>query len=116
MMFVVALMQTPAEVVATPAALGAGGLRSFVALGAVAALLALAVWGLGRFTQSRRGRQPITVESAVALGDKRSLVIVSVEGRRLLVGLAPGGVSLVTELHASFGETLADSLRAEGPQ
>lgn len=108
-------MQTTAEA-AAPAALGTGGLRSFLALGAVAALLALTVWGLGRLAQSRRGRPPITVESAVTLGDKRSLVIVSVEGRRLLVGLAPGSVSLVTELHASFGETLADSLRTEGPR
>ncbi len=115
MMPLFAMVQA-AESVAAPAALGAGGLRSFLALGAVAALLALTVWGLGRVAQSRRGRQPITVESAVALGDKRSLVIVSVEGRRLLVGLAPGSVSLVTELHASFGETLADSLRTESPK
>lgn len=116
MMTGVALMQTTAEAV-TPAALGAGGLRSFAALAVVAALLALTVWGLGRMAQTRRGRQPITVESAVTLGDKRSLVIVTVEGRRLLLGLAPGSVSLVTELHASFGETLATSLRTpEGPQ
>ncbi len=115
MMFGVALMQS-AEAVATPAALGASGVRSFLALGAVAVLLALAVWGLGRVAQRRRGRQPINVESAVTLGDKRSLVIVAVEGRRLLVGVAPGGVSLVTELHATFGETLAGSLGAEGPR
>jgi flagellar protein FliO/FliZ len=111
----VALLQS-AEAAAVPAALGASGLRSFLALGVVAALLALTVWGLGRLAQARRGRQAITVESAVTLGDKRSLVIVTVEGRRLLVGLAPGSVSLVTELHAPFGETLAASLRTQGPQ
>lgn len=111
----IALMQT-ADAVAAPAALGASGVRSFLALGVVAALLALTVWGLGRLAQARRGRQAINVESAVTLGDKRSLVIVAVEGRRLLVGVAPGGVSLVTELQASFGETLAESLRAEGPR
>lgn len=114
MMPVVALMQT-ADAVA-PAALSTGGWRAFAALAVVAALLALTVWGLGKLAQTRRGRQPITVESAVTLGDKRSLVIVSVEGRRLLVGVAPGSVSLVTELRASFGETLADTLRTEGPQ
>ncbi len=117
MMTVIALMQAAdaaVDVAAVPAALGAGGLRSFLALAVVAALLALTVWWLGRLAQTRRGRQPIHVESAVTLGDKRSLVIVSVEGRRLLVGLAPGSVSLVTELHASFGETLAGTLRAEG--
>jgi len=112
MMNGMALMQV-ADAVAVPAALGPSGLRSFLALGAVAALLALTVWWLGRLAQTRRGRQPIHVESAVTLGDKRSLVIVSVEGRRLLVGLAPGSVSLVTELRASFGETLAETLRTE---
>ena len=115
MMAGVALMQT-ADGVITPAALGASGLRSFLALAVVAAVLALAVWGIGRVTQARRGRQPIDVESAVALGDKRSLVIVSVEGRRLLVGLAPGSVSLVTELRASFDETLTRSLGPESPR
>ncbi len=111
----VALMQA-ADAVAVPAALGASGLRSFLALGVVAALLALTVWWLGRLAQTRRGRQQVHVESAVTLGDKRSLVIVSVEGRRLLVGLAPGSVSLVTELRASFGETLAETLRTDGPR
>ena len=32
------------------------------------------------------------------LGERRSLVIVSVEGRRLLLGLTPGQISMVTEL------------------
>ena len=114
-MTMLAFMQV-ADAAAEPAALGAGGLRAFLALGAVAALLALTVWGLGRIAQQRRGRQPITVESAVNLGDKRSLVIVSVEGRRLLVGVAPGNVSLVTELQATFGETLAETLRTDGPR
>ena len=41
---------------------------------------------------------PITVETAVALGERRSLVIVAVEGRRLLLGLTPTTMSLVTEL------------------
>lgn len=115
MMTGMALMQV-ADAAVVPAALGASGLRSFLALGVVAALLALTVWWLGRLTQTRRGRQPIHVESAVTLGDKRSIVIVSVEGRRLLVGVAPGSVSLVTELRASFGETLAETLRTEGPR
>lgn len=111
---VVAMMQA-AEAV-TPAPLGSVGLQPFLALAAVAAVLAVTVWGLGRVAQARRGRQPIAVETAVALGDKRSLVIVSVEGRRLLLGLAPGSVTLVTELHATFGETLASSLGPDRPQ
>jgi flagellar biogenesis protein FliO len=37
----------------------------------------------------------------VPLGERRSLVVVSVEGRRLLLGLTPAQVSLVTELAAA---------------
>jgi flagellar biosynthetic protein FliO len=47
----------------------------------------------------RKGKV-IQVETAVPLGDRRSLVIVAVEGRRLLLGLTPAQVSLVTELAA----------------
>jgi flagellar protein FliO/FliZ len=111
---VVALMQA-AEGAADPAALGPLGLRSFLALAVVGVLLAATVWGLKRVTDARRGRQLLSVESALSLGDKRSLVIVAVEGRRLLVGVAPGGVSLVTELQQPFATTLAASLETPDP-
>jgi flagellar biogenesis protein FliO len=38
------------------------------------------------------------VETALPLGERRSLVIVAVEGRRLLLGLTPSSVSFVAEL------------------
>jgi flagellar biosynthetic protein FliO len=61
-----------------------------------------------------RGRSPVSVETAVSLGERRSLVIVTVEGRRLLLGLTPMNVSLVTELGAapppSFDETLTQKV------
>lgn len=99
-----------AEAAADPAALGTLGLRSLSALLIVGGLLAVLVWALKRVTEARRGRQVLSVESALSLGDKRSIVIVAVEGRRLLVGVAPGGVSLVAELHESFSESLTASL------
>mgnify|MGYP003380867820 CR=1 FL=1 len=111
---VVALMQV-ADGAADPAAIGTLGLRSFLALAVVGVLLAAMVWGLKRVTEGRRGRQLLSVESALSLGDKRSLVIVAVEGRRLLVGVAPGGVSLVTELQQPFATTLAASLETPDP-
>lgn len=110
----VALMQV-ADAAADPAALGTLGLRSLWALGIVGALLAAMVWGLKRVTDARKGRQVLSVESALSLGEKRSLVIVAVEGRRLLVGVAPGGVSLVAELQQSFSQTLAASLETPDP-
>jgi flagellar protein FliO/FliZ len=42
----------------------------------------------------------VSVETAVPLGDRRSLVIVSVEGRRLLLGMTPTSIALVTELRS----------------
>jgi flagellar protein FliO/FliZ len=82
-----------------------------LAIAAVLALLGTMAWALRATAATRRSKQALAVESALSLGEKRSLVIVSVEGRRLLVGVAPGGVSLVTELHAPFSAVLSESLR-----
>lgn len=40
----------------------------------------------------------VGVETAISLGDRRQLVIVAVEGRRLLLGVTAAQVTLVTEL------------------
>lgn len=72
--------------------------QAYLSVFIVVALLAGAAWALTRSNTLRRGKLPIVVETAVALGERRSLVIVSIEGRRLLLGLTPQNVSLVTEL------------------
>lgn len=72
--------------------------RTLIALTLVLALLAGLAWVLRKGLLARRSSQALNVETALALGDRRSLVIVTVEGRRLLIGLTPGQVSLVTEL------------------
>lgn len=72
--------------------------RAAGALVVVLALLFGVAWLLKRGAPARTGRKGLAIESALALGERRSLAIVSIEGRRLLVGLAPGHVSLVTEL------------------
>ena len=83
-----------------------GFLAVLIVLGLVTALAWLLRRGsLGALT-GRGGA--INVETAVALGERRSLVIVAVEGRRLLLGLTPMQVSLVTELTtAPFDSALA---------
>jgi flagellar protein FliO/FliZ len=88
------------------------GLRGLVAVVVVLALLALFAWLLRRGVfgpLGRRGVSAITVETAVALGERRSVVIVAVEGRRLLLGLAPGQISMITELRAG-GPTFTGAL------
>lgn len=74
--------------------------RSMGALVVVLALLVGLAWLLRRQQAMRRSGQGMGVESAISLGDRRSLAIVTVEGRRLLLGLAPNNVTLVTELQA----------------
>jgi flagellar biosynthetic protein FliO len=78
----------------------------------VIALLAAVAWALRRSVPLGRSRHVMSVEMALPLGERRSLVIVAVEGRRLLLGMTPTQVGLVAELGASFGESLDKSLGA----
>jgi flagellar protein FliO/FliZ len=73
-----------------------GFLAVVIVLGLVVALAWLLRRGSLGALNGRGGA--INVETAVALGERRSLVIVSVEGRRLLLGLTPTTMQLVTEL------------------
>jgi flagellar biosynthetic protein FliO len=88
------------------------GFQSFFAVLVVLALVAALAWMVrrGAFGALRGGNRAITVETAVPIGERRSLIIVAVEGRRLLLGLTPTQISMVTELGAapSFEQQLAD--------
>jgi flagellar biosynthetic protein FliO len=104
---------------ATPAAApepGLDAIRAVLALAAVVAALVAFLWLLkrGTFAAMRRGGGPaLAIESAISLGDRRSLVIVTVEGRRLLLGASPAQVALITELQrapAGFGSALDGAL------
>ena len=98
---------------------GPGVVRTILSLLVVLALLGGSLWlirrggwqgGLGK------GPRPVQIETAVGLGDRRQLVIVSVEGRRLLLGVTPMHVALVTELSAattSFPDALAARMTGE---
>ena len=96
-----------------------GGLewgRSFAAVAIVLALAAACAWLLrrGALGAARgRARHRVSVETVALLGERRSLVVATVEGRRLLLGLTPATVSLVTELSAAA--TFVDRLDAAGP-
>ena len=76
-------------------------IRGIAAVIIVLLLIAAAGWLLRRSPLALRGaaRGPVRIETAVPLGERRSLVIVDVEGRRLLLGLTPTQVALVTELN-----------------
>jgi flagellar protein FliO/FliZ len=75
-------------------------LQGFAAVLVVLALVGVLAWltRRGAFGALRANGRAISVETAVPLGERRSLVVVSVEGRRILLGLTPAQISLVTEL------------------
>ena len=86
--------------------------RSLLAIVVVFGLLAALAWAARRGRLGFFTRQPshVRVEATVPLGERRSLMVVAIEGRRLLLGLTPVQVSLVTELTGkSFDAALASA-------
>jgi len=99
--------------------------RSLLAIVVVFGLLAALAWAARRGRLGFFTRQPahVRVEATVPLGERRSLMVVAIEGRRLLLGLTPMQVSLVTELtqpspeaaSGGFGAALARAEAAAPP-
>jgi flagellar biosynthetic protein FliO len=111
-----ALTQVPDPSVADGTA---SALRGLAATVFVLGLLGTLAWMLRRGTLALPGRKTpgaIRVETAVSLGERRSLVVVAIEGRRLLLGLTPMQVTVVTELSAvplaTFEQSLDGALTA----
>ncbi len=92
--------------------------RMLGALAVVLALLGGLAWLLRKGVIARRKNGALGIESALGLGERRSLVVVTVEGRRLLLGLAPNHVSLVTELQrpGTFDQALSNATAQGAPQ
>jgi flagellar protein FliO/FliZ len=89
--------------------------RGLVAAVVVVALVGGCAWLLRRGKLGPLGhRRPrlVTAETVAMLGERRSLVVATVEGRRLLLGVTPAQISLVAELHgpAPFDRALDDTL------
>lgn len=91
--------------------------RVMLGLAVVLALVGGIAWLLKRGVLLKRASGALGLESALSLGDRRSLVIVTVEGRRLLLGLAPNSVALVTELTAknAFSNAVSTAIE-QGPR
>ena len=91
-------------------------LRTVFSFAAVLAVLAVFVWALrrGSLRLSRFApRGAVAVETAISLGERRSLAIITVEGRRMLIGLTPASVSLITDLNpaSAAGSTTTEPHR-----
>jgi flagellar protein FliO/FliZ len=109
--------------VADPTASFGPGLGGLLVTGLVLLALFGAAWLLRRGTLSlgpagRKRSLGFNIETAFSLGERRSLAVVSVEGRRLLLGLTPTNISLIGELPRSegnFGAAL-DRQTSQGSQ
>src|SRR4051812_27336526 len=75
--------------------------RTLGSLLAVLGLLGLFVWALRRGSLKLSSLAPkgtIAIETAMSLGERRSIAIVGVDGRRLLIGLTPTTISFLSDL------------------
>src|SRR6185369_7522629 len=75
--------------------------RAIGSLVAVLGLLGLFVWALRRGSLKLSRFAPkgaIAIETAMSLGERRSIAIVGVDGRRLLIGLTPTTISFLSDL------------------
>ncbi len=111
-------MSLPPVVAAEAASLTDGELwRSLLAIVVVFGLLGALAWAARRGRLGFFTRQPsqVRVEATVPLGERRSLMVVAIEGRRLLLGLTPVQISFVTELSTAPFETTLARAEATGP-
>lgn len=89
--------------------------QSLLALAAVLGLFALMVWGMRRFQQRLPGWQPrsgqdFRIQRRLNLDGKSSLIEVSHEGRRYLLGLSAQGICQI-DPDASLPEPAKASLQ-----
>ncbi|TCO79675.1 flagellar protein FliO/FliZ [Plasticicumulans lactativorans] len=73
-------------------------------LGAVLVLIVVLGWLARRLPMLGPGRGPLRVAGSLVVGSRERIVLVEVDGERVLVGVAPG---MVTRLHVLEGERRA---------
>lgn len=71
--------------------------------------LVLAAWGLSHWLKKRAqapGSGQLRIVSALAVGSRERLVLVEVEGERVLIGVTPHAITALWQPHA-FAQALA---------
>lgn len=77
------------------------GLRAFGSLVLVLGLAGASLWALKKYGRGRipgGGGGKLRVEETLALGDRRFVSILDVEGERFLIALTPQGINLISRL------------------
>jgi len=71
----------------------------------VLGILFAAAWGMRRFKLfTQKGQTALEVVQGINIGPKERAVLINVQGRKLLLGVAPGCVNLLLELPADSSE------------
>lgn len=81
--------------------------RVTLAMGAVLALMVAAVWAAKRWMPQavRAGaRQSIEIVTQRVIGPRRSLILVRVRGRTILLGATPQSIQMLTEFEPEAGD------------
>lgn len=113
-----ATAEAPARKLESPLS-GVNVLETFIGLAIVIGVMLALAWLVKRFVQlPGMGRGQVQVLGGVSLGAREKAVLLSVDGRRLLVGVAPGRVQTLLELAPAdpaddaFGDHLSQAVAA----
>ena len=90
-----------AETTDAPMAFDGGLIRAFIGLVVVLVLISLLAWLLRRGFIKLPGqgaKGSMGLDSTLQLGERRSVVVVQVEGRRLVLGVTATQINLLAEL------------------
>lgn len=117
----VAAADAPARKLESPLS-GVNVMETFVGLAIVIGVMLALAWLVKRFVQvPGMGRGQVQILGGVSLGAREKAVLLSVDGRRLLVGVAPGRVQTLIELgpagdsNEPFADKFAQAVEAREP-
>ena len=91
--------------------------RYLSALLLVGGLLALAVWLVKRFRIDTRDRRAdvLDIVSHASLGAREKLIVVRFDGKYVLLGVAPGGISRLAVSRSAAGAGASSSEQKSQP-
>ena len=76
------------------------------AVGALVALIALGAFAIWFQRRQRGGERRIRIQERLMLNRGSSIVLLDVDGRRLLVGITPEAIRLITPMESAFEQAL----------